>query len=97
MSPLPRARVWALATMLTLGFYSGGLPRGRAVLVEAGRGTFGTRCLLSALRFMVACFFKDELCMDLPFVHTESYPGASWDNIKLRRLTLILAPFKGIT
>lgn len=63
----------------------GELPRGCAMLVGAGSGgAFCTSLLLSAPSLMVVCFFKDELCMDLPFVSTESYPGASRCNVKLR-------------
>ena len=35
--------------------------------------------------------------MDLPFVSTESYPGESRYNVKLRRQTLIPDPSKGNT
>lgn len=80
------------------GLLLGGTPP-RLCYAGGGRewGAFCTCLLLSALSLMVVCFFKDELCMDLPFVSTESYPGASRCKVKLRRPTLIPAPFKGNT
>ena len=45
----------------------------------------------------MVCFFKDELCTDLPFVNTKLCPGASRYDVKLRRQTLTSAPSEGNT
>lgn len=44
-------------------------------MLAGGRAGPSVHAVCPALSLTVVCFFKDEPCMDPPFVSAKSYPG----------------------
>lgn len=44
---------------------------------------------------MAVCFFKDDSCVDLPFVTTKSYPGGFPVQCQAQERDLDVRPFQG--